>query len=162
MYVWIYTRGCSAHRSQVCQIPDPSRSLWVTWYVDWTVSGPLSMTVGILNCQAISFTNPLVVFHKDYIIKLLQLHIKRKLPTDKELSENTIKPWRLCFTNKTPEYVTHNKIFRCHHLVLVAVYWEIILLVLLTPRQGNTLSTVASKVKTFLSCLSFLGCQIIL
>lgn len=55
-------------------------------------SGPLSRTVGILNCRAISLTSPLVVFLKDYIIKLLQLYIKRKLPIDKELSENTIKP----------------------------------------------------------------------
>lgn len=55
-------------------------------------SGPLSRTVGILNCRAISLTSPLVVFLKDYILKLLQLYIKSKLPIDKELSENTIKP----------------------------------------------------------------------
>lgn len=78
--------GARCVRSQIPLDHCESPGMWTGLY-----SGPLSRTVGI-NCQAISFTNAIVVFHKDYIIKLLQLYIKRKLPIDKELSENTIKP----------------------------------------------------------------------
>lgn len=70
--------GARCVRSQIPLDHCESPSMWTGLY-----SGPLSRTVGILNCRAISLTNPLVVFHKDYIIKLLQLYIKRKLPIDK-------------------------------------------------------------------------------